>query len=193
MQEYTPKILKRTEFGNPILRSKTKRLSKKEVLSKDIQHLIADMKYTCDKRKYGVGLAATQVGVGVAVSVIAIKTAPSRLEVIPFDRVIINPEILDHKGRQVGMWEGCISFSSLNAPVFAKAVRWPEVKVSYLDDNGKKHEEWLSGLAAHVFQHETDHCNGVLFVDRVKDSSTWMNASEYKKMRKSQRELGSKK
>lgn len=193
MHEYTPKVLKRTEFGNSILRSNTKRLSKTEIASKDIQELIADMKYTCDKRKYGVGLAATQVGVGVAVSVIAIKKTPSRPEVIPFDRVIINPEILDHKGKSVGMWEGCISFSSLNAPVFAKAIRWPKVKASYLDENGKKHEEWLSGLAAHVFQHETDHCSGVLFVDRVKDSTTWMNASEYKKMRKNQRKLGPKK
>lgn len=96
MQEYTPKILKRTEFGNPILRSKTKRLSKADILSKNIQHLIADMKYTCDKRKYGVGLAATQVGVDVAVSVIAIKKTPSRPEVTPFEQVIINPEILEH-------------------------------------------------------------------------------------------------
>jgi peptide deformylase len=107
--------------------------------------------------------------------------------------VIINPEIVDHKGRQVGMWEGCISFSSLNAPVFAKASRWPEVKARYYDEKGIRYEKWLSGLAAHVFQHETDHCNGILFVDRVKDSTTWMNASEYKKMRKNKRKLESKK
>lgn len=189
MAQYIPKLLKRTEFGNQILRTSSKRLSKAEILSDDIQHLIADMKYTCEKRKYGVGLAATQVGVGVAVSVIAIKKTPSRPEVEPFDQVIINPRVVDHSGKAVGMWEGCISFSALSAPVFAKAVRWPSVTAEFYDESGVKHTQNLSGLAAHVFQHETDHCNGVLFVDRVKDSTTWMNTSEYKKMRKAARKL----
>ncbi len=184
MSEYTPKILRRTEFGNPILRTSTKRLTHAEILSEGTQQLIADMKYTCEKRKYGVGLAATQVGVSVAVSVIAIKKTPSRPEVEPFDQVIINPEVIDHTGKSVGMWEGCISFSALSAPVFAKAMRWPTLTARFYDEKGRQHTQKLSGLAAHVFQHETDHCNGILFVDRVKDSTTWMNTSEYKKMRK---------
>ncbi len=184
MSDYKPKILKRTEFGNSVLRTKTRQLSKEDIKSETIQQLICDMKFTCDNRKYGVGLAATQVGVGVAVSVIAIKKTPSRPDVEPFEQVIINPEVIDHAGKSVGMWEGCISFSALSAPVFAKAMRWPTITARFYDEKGKLHTRKLAGLAAHVFQHEADHCNGILFVDRVKDSTTWMNASEYKKMRK---------
>lgn len=186
MNDYTPKILKRTQFGNPILRKKAQKLTKSEIQSVDVQQLIADMKHTCESKRYGVGLAATQVGVSKSIAIIQIKKTPSRPEVEPFDEVIINPEITKYHGRSEPMWEGCISFSSVNAPVFAKALRYKKISVTYLDQNGKKHSKILSGFVAHVFQHETDHCNGTLFVDRVKDSSTWMNASEYKKLRKAE-------
>jgi peptide deformylase len=182
MATYQPKILERTVFGNPILRKKSKRLTKSEILSADIQHLISDLKYTCKKRKYGVGLAASQVGHSLAISVIGIKPTKARPDLVKYEKTIINPEITEYIGEKVGMWEGCLSFSSLNDPVFAKAERYPRVKVKYFDENAKLIEEVLDGLAAHVFQHETDHCNGILFVDRVKDSSTWMNSSEYRKM-----------
>lgn len=188
---YTPKIRERTQFGNPILRTPAKRLSANEVKSKEIQQLIEDMKFTCDKKRYGVGLAAVQVGEAYAISTIQIKKTPTRPNVKPFVRVIINPEILEFIGKPTGMWEGCISFSSVNAPVFAQATRYPKVSVRYMDEHGKVHKEVLDGLPAHVFQHETDHCNGVLFVDKVKDPRTWMNASEYKKMRAAERKKDS--
>lgn len=183
-----PKILQRTQFGNPILRTPAKKLTSDEVKSQHMRTLIANIKHTCENKRYGVGLAAVQVGEPYAISTIQIKKTPSRPEVEPFERVIINPEVVEYIGEPTGMWEGCVSFSSVNSPVFAKATRYPKVKVRYMDEHGKTHEEELSGLPAHVFQHETDHCNGVLFVDKVKDPTTWMNASEYKKMRKAERE-----
>lgn len=189
MSDYQPKILKRIEFGNSILRKHAKRLSKSEILSDDIQHLIKDMKYTCEKRKYGVGLAASQVGRSLAISVIAIKPTRSRPEASRFENTIINPEISEYLGEKEQMWEGCLSFSSAEDPVFAKAERYTKIKVKYFDESAEFHEEILDGLVAHVFQHETDHCNGILFVDRVVDSTTWMNASEYQKMRSKQSQL----
>lgn len=189
-QKYQPRILRRTQFGNPILRSKTKRLTKDEIKSEEIQNLIQDMLHTCEKKKFGVGLAATQVGVPVAVSVIQIKRTPTRPEAEEYVRVIINPEVVETYGNRTGMWEGCISFSAINAPVFAKAMRYKKIKARYMDEHGALHTELLEGLPAHVFQHETDHCDGTLFVDRVKDSTTWMNATEYKKMVRQQRKAG---
>ncbi len=177
-----PKILKRTEFGNPILQNKSTKLSVTDIKSDKIQQLIADMRHTVAAKKYGVGLAAPQVGSPVSLSVIAIKKTPTRPEAKEFEGVIINPSF-EGLGKQEAMWEGCISFASLQSPVFAKAVRFKHIRAKWLDEKGEAHDEELDGLVAHVFQHETDHLNGILFPQRVKDHSTWMNTSEYRKMR----------
>lgn len=176
-----PKILKRTEFGNPILQNKSLQLTKEEIKSEKIQQLIADMRYTVSVKKYGVGIAAPQVGQPIALSVISIKKTPARPNAKEFDGVIANPEFTG-LGKEEEMWEGCISFAAVQAPVFAKAVRFKRIRAKWLDENGNEHDEELDGLIAHVFQHETDHLNGILFPERVKDHKTWMNASEYKKM-----------
>lgn len=176
-----PKVLKRTEFGNPILQTKTKKLAKEEVLSEEIQQLIADMRHTVSVKKYGVGIAATQVGQPIALSVISMKKKPSHPNMKEFDQVIVNPSF-EGLGKQDEMWEGCISFSAVDEPVFAKAVRFKRIRARWMDERGEEHQEDLDGLVAHVFQHETDHLNGILFPERVKDHRSWMNTSEYKKM-----------
>lgn len=182
---YEPKILKRTEFGNPILQTKAKLLSKKDILSEETRQLIADMRYTVSKKEYGVGLAAPQVGVGISLSVIAITKSPSRPNSIEFNSVIINPAY-EGLGETEGMWEGCISFSGSEDTVFAKAERYKRINASWVDEKGESHTKELKGMVAHVFQHETDHLNGILFPERVKDHRTWMNQSEYLKMRKAE-------
>lgn len=181
MSSREPKILKRTEFGNPILQTPARKLTVDEIRSGKIQKLIADMRHTVSVKKYGVGIAAPQVGQPISLSVISIRKAPSRPNAKEFDSVIINPTF-EGLGRQEEMWEGCISFAAVQAPVFAKAVRFKRIRANWLDENGEEHEEELDGLVAHVFQHETDHLNGILFPERVKDHRSWMNASEYKKM-----------
>lgn len=175
-----PSILRRTQFGNPILRTPTEKLSEKQITSKEIQQLISDMRFTLIKRKYGVGLAATQVGVSVSLSLIGIKPTPNRPNEVSFDSVIINPSFIGI-GQKSPMWEGCISFSSGGEAMYAKVPRYKKIKANWRDEKGAKHEKEISGLPAHVFQHETDHLNGILFVDRVKDPSSWMTASEYRK------------
>lgn len=175
------------EFGNPILRAKARRLSAEEIKSEKIQQLITNLKDKVASEEYGVGLAAPQIGESVAVSVIAVKPTPSLPERKFFEAVIINPEIIEFTGGKTPLWEGCMSFG-VGEPVFAQVPRYKSIKVSYYDDNAIKHEETLDGFIAHVFQHETDHLNGVLFVDRVEDSKSWMNASEYKKMLKAKKD-----
>lgn len=181
------KILKRTIFGNPVLRQKTRRLSVEEILSPEIQQLIEDMRYTVKTKKYGVGLAAPQVNVSVALSVVDIKPTKSRPDSLAFSQVIINPEIMETYGPKTGLWEGCLSFGSGSNLPYAKAMRYRKIKVGYMDEKGAYHEEILEGLPAHVFQHETDHLNGILFVDRVKDTKTYMTMGEYIKRHASKR------
>jgi peptide deformylase len=100
------KLLRITWFGNPVLREPARRLTKQEITSAEIQQLIAYIKHTVDKKQYGVGLAAPQVGVGLAVALIAIKPTPTRPNREIFNKVIINPEITKKYGKKVPMWEG---------------------------------------------------------------------------------------
>ena len=180
MTTYQPKLLKRTQFGNPILHKLAKPVSPAVIGSSEIKQLVADIKFTMESQRYGVGLAAPQIGVSKALSVILIRPTPARPDREHFESVIINPNYTGI-GKKEPMWEGCLSFASKNSPVFAQAMRFTQIKVSYLDEMGKAHNKILKDLPAHVFQHETDHLNGILFPERVEDHKSWMNTSEYRK------------
>jgi peptide deformylase len=156
----SPKLLKLTYFGNPILRKKARRLPVDEIRSDKIQQLIASIRYTNQTKQYGVGLAAPQVGKSVAVSIIGIKPTPNRPNLELFECVIINPSY-EGIGKPVGMWEGCQSAASGEGGLYAKAERYEKIRASWYDERGEVHEEELSGFVARVFQYETDHLNGV--------------------------------
>jgi peptide deformylase len=178
--------LKRRLFGNPILRKVADRLNPEEIASEKIQSLIASMYDFLDSRpKYGIGLAAPQIGRSVAISVISIKPTPHRPVAKREKLTIINPEIVAYYGRRSAMWEGCISFgtSSTDFP-YAQTHRYKNVRLKYTDEQGNQHERDFAGLMAHVIQHEVDHLNGILYVDRVRDPMTYMMKSEYIKMMK---------
>ena len=175
------KILRRTFFGNPILRQTARQLAPQDIKSEEVQSLIADMRYTLERRQYGVGLAAPQVGKSLALSVISIRPTPNRPELEPVSLVIINPRIVQTYGRRSGLWEGCMSFGNgLHLP-YAQALRYSRIRVSYMDENAKHHEKDFDGILGHVIQHEIDHLNGVLFVDHVKDTTTYTTIGEFRK------------
>ncbi len=175
------KELRLTQFGNPILRQRSKLLTAQQMTSSKTEQLIADMGYTLKTKKLGVGLAAPQVGEGIALAVIRIRPTKHRPKVTNFDLVLINPEITETFGRKSQLWEGCISSGEGEAGLFAKVPRYKKVKLKFYDKDGKAHHKSFEGLPAHVIQHEVDHLNGILFVDRVKDTSTYMTFAEYKK------------
>jgi peptide deformylase len=174
------KIRKLTRAGNPTLREASSLIEVNDIRSDNIQQLIRDIRYTNETKKYGVGLAAPQVGEKLALSVIGIKPTPNRPDREPFESVIINPTY-EGVSRRTGMWEGCQSFGKGNNLLFGKALRYKKVRATWYDENAKFHREELDGFVAHVFQHETDHLNGILFVDRVRDTKTFMLADEYRK------------
>ena len=174
------KTLRLRQFGDPVLRQVARRLTPAEIASTEIQELICGIRETNAAKQYGVGLAAPQVGVSVALSVIGIKSTPTRPDLETFDAVIINPSY-EGIGRRAGMWEGCQSCGRGRNILYGKALRYHKVKAMWVDENALQHEVVFDGFIAHVFQHETDHLNGILFVDRVGDTRSYMMAEEYRK------------
>ncbi len=164
------------------MRIPSKELNRQEILSKQTQDLLRDMRYTLEKRRYGIGLAAPQIGKGVAIVVVGLKPTPTRPNIEKLDIDLINPVITKYYGKTFSMWEACISGSEL----YGKALRYKKIRLVWQDNKAQKHEKDFVGLLAQVIQHEVDHLNGVLFVDKVKDPKTYVTFSEYKKIRKAE-------
>lgn len=172
-------VLEVTRFGNPVLRSVAALLSDEEITSTETRALIRAM-FSRLKSDDGVGLAAPQVGVSKALAVIDIHPNVYHPERETFKAVIINPSY-EGIGRHSSLWEGCLSSGSDKNVLFAKALRYSKITAHFTDEKGAQHTEQLEGLRAQVFQHETDHLHGILFVDRVRDTSSYMTGDEYRK------------
>jgi peptide deformylase len=175
------KILQRRQFGNSVLRQVTHQLEPEEILSATIQDLIADMLYTLGHRKYGIGLAAPQVGRSIALSIVSIKPTPSRPNNPIRQFIVINPEIIKTYGAKTPMWEGCISFGGTKDFPYAQVPRYKKIRLRWYDEAAKLHEQDFEGITAHVLQHEVDHLQGILFVDRVEDTKSYMTVAEYRR------------
>jgi peptide deformylase len=157
------------EVGHPVLRERARELTREELASDGVQSLIDDMIETM-RAANGAGLAANQVGETVRVAVVEVRDGNPRYPYkppIPLT-VIVNPVIerLDEDVEQIN--EGCLSVPNLRGEV----PRHMNIRVRYLDREGREHEEVRRGLTAGTFQHELDHLNGVLFLDRVTDPAT---------------------
>lgn len=146
------KLFKVRTFGDPVLREKTRPVEK---ITPEIKSLIHEMTKTMYEQK-GVGLAATQIGV---IDRIAVIDPGDNL------RVLINPEIVWKNKKKVVEEEGCLSLPS----VTVKVPRWEKIKVRYQDENGKVVELTAEGLLARIIQHELDHLNGCLIIDRANE------------------------
>jgi len=162
-------ILEIVKYGSPVLRQKGARI---ETITPEIKQLIADM-FDTMVENHGVGLAAQQVGVAKQLTVIDVrgmKDRPSTLELAgrPADvasimpLVLINPEVTPVNEPVAGP-EGCLSFPE----IFTDISRPESVDVRALDATGKPISFRCGGLLARAVQHETDHLNGLLFIDRM--------------------------
>jgi peptide deformylase len=163
-------ILDVVKYGHPVLRQRGAVIEK---ITPEITQLIADMFETM-KASNGVGLAAQQIGRALQLTVIDVRDAakdrPSTLElkgkpadvseIMPL--VLINPEVTPVNEPAMG-GEGCLSFPE----IFAQIARPESVDVKALNKKGKPIEFRAGGLLARAIQHETDHLNGILFIDRM--------------------------
>lgn len=161
------KILPRTEFGNPILRAKAKTVPAAFLKTAAFKNLIKQMFHTM-YRVQGVGLAAPQINKGIRLAVIGIKP-------IRFNRVLVNPKITWHSKSKNMDWEGCLSFTDGRGEV----PRWSAIKVEYTNEKGERIKEKHTGFIARVFQHEIDHLNGLVYVDRMVNMKTLMTHKEF--------------
>lgn len=155
-------ILKVARLGHPVLRQVAAPIDPKDITGPEVQRLIRDMLETMLEYN-GVGLAAPQVHV------------PRRLVLCGGGedengkltmRVLINPEITPTTEETAGMWEGCLSVPGMRGYVERPAA----VDVKAFNEKGERIELSLSGFPAVVVQHECDHLDGKLYVDRLKDS-----------------------
>lgn len=148
-------LRKITTIGNPILRTKTQKVDPQELQTDDFSTLIDDMIQTM-MTKDGVGLAAPQIGVSKRIFVAATSQGPVAL---------INPEITYYSKKRTKMEEGCLSIPG----VFDDVLRSREIKVKALTVQGEPLEFKAKDFFARVVQHETDHLEGILFVDRIEE------------------------
>jgi peptide deformylase len=162
-------ILDIVKYGHPVLRQKGGRI---ERLTPEIKKLITDMLETMHASN-GVGLAAQQIGRALQLTVLDVREAKERPSWLELDGeptdvnsfmplVLINPEIKP-QGDPVAAGEGCLSFPE----IFGEITRPGSVDVKALNDKGKPVEFRCGGLLARAIQHEVDHLNGILFIDRM--------------------------
>jgi peptide deformylase len=166
------------EVGHPVLRERARELTGEELASDGVQSLIDDMIETM-RAANGAGLAANQIGETLRIAVVEVRDGNPRYPYKPLIplTVIVNPVIepLDDEVEQIN--EGCLSVPNLRGEV----PRHMNIRVRYLDREATEHEEVRRGLTAGTFQHELDHLDGTLFLDRVSDPSTLSTWAQFER------------
>lgn len=162
-----------TTVGDPVLRQRADEVSPEELRSPEIQGLIDELIET-RRAAEGAGLAAPQVSVLKRIAVVEVDQATR--ERYPYKppfplTVIVNPVLEPLSDETVLINEGCLSVPGLRGDV----ERHVRVRVDYFDRNGARREAVVEGLTAGTFQHEVDHLDGILFLDRAdpRSLSTW--------------------
>jgi len=185
--------------GDPVLRRVASPVPKKDIGSPALKKLIKKMHAALAPEKYGVAIAAPQVGESLRVFVVAGRvfkeeeeeeesseqeaqkkvlgsptssrkgsSGPDYFSEPPAatqNRVYINPEITRASRKKLEESEGCLSVRS----VYGTVVRHERVTLSYTDEAGRQQTQNATGLLGHIFQHEVDHLNGILFIDKARD------------------------
>lgn len=148
-------------YGMPVLRKEAEDITPDYP---ELKQLIADMFETM-YHSDGVGLAAPQIGKAIRVVVITLDVLKDDFpEYAGFNKAYINPHIVEYDDSETeSMEEGCLSLPGIHEPVR----RPTRIHVKYLDEEFNEHDEWVDGYLARVMQHEFDHLEGTLFVDRI--------------------------
>ncbi len=162
------------QFPEPILREKAAPV---ERIDAETLRLLDDMLETM-REAPGVGLAAPQIGVSRRMFVMD----PARDKEAPAPHFIINPEILESSGEMRLYEEGCLSMPG----IYADVERPSRILMRYTNRDGERREEWFEGHAATIAQHETDHLDGVLFIDHLSRLKRSFLIRKFRKARKTE-------
>lgn len=163
--------------GHPTLRQRAEEIDPSDIASVEVQRLIDDLIDTM-RAATGAGIAANQIGVPRRVATIEVDHNPRYPYKPPIPlTVVINPVIEPLDDETVDINEGCLSVPGLRGSVS----RFVTVRVRYLDRHGVAHDEVRRGLTAGTFQHECDHLDGVLFLDRVTDPTTFTTWEQFER------------
>ena len=173
-------ILPIVQAGEPVLRQVTAPYTG-QLSKRTLAKLIETMRVTMLEAP-GVGLAATQIGLGLALAVVEDhvgeddKDDPRETGEFPF-HVIINPKYEPVGTETRSFYEGCLSFDGYQAV----RKRWLDITAEWDDENGQHHKERLHGWPARIFQHETDHLSGELYIDKaeIRSLTTYENLEDY--------------
>ena len=180
-------VRKIIRMGHPALRTPARPLSPEDLGSDWLRRLCADMTDTLSDYG-GIGLAAPQIAEPWRLALIEIAGGPSRYGEIPHvpRTFFVNPEIEVLDPQTAGFWEGCLSIPGLRGFV----ERPQHIRVRYLDLDGNAAEAELTGFLATVFQHEFDHLDGRLYVDRIADPRLLAFEEEFQRYLEPQSESG---
>jgi peptide deformylase len=172
-------IRKVARLGHPVLRQPTREVTPEEIRSPEMRRLVADMIETMHEYG-GVGLAAPQVHESIRMAVLEVQgdneRYPDTGEPQPL-LVVWNARVTVLDPTPHGFWEGCLSVPGLRGYV----ERPSKVRVDFLDDRGEPRVLEAEGFIATVFQHELDHLDGVLYVDKVADPTKLAFIEEYQR------------
>ncbi len=153
----------------PVLREIAKEVLPEEFKSPKIKTIIGNMKKALASQDDGVAIAAPQIGESFRIFVVSNKvfniSESEEAEAKYDDLVCINPQIIKISKKKKKMEEGCLSVRWL----YGKVERSEKVNIRAQDENGNVFERGSSGLLAQIFQHEIDHLNGILFIDKAED------------------------
>jgi peptide deformylase len=170
-------ILKVARLGHPVLRQRAAPVPPEAIGSRAVQQLIDDMVETM--REYdGAGLAAPQVHVSLRIAVLEVEAHPRDPDVPPIPlTVLINPVVTPLGEEMDEDWEGCLSIPDLRGLV----PRYRAVRLECLDRGGQRVELVAKDFFARVIQHETDHLDGVVFLDRMRDFRSLSHLAEWQR------------
>jgi peptide deformylase len=150
-------------IGNPILRKRAEDVDLSRVKKRNFKRLIKDMFDTMNKYS-GVGLAGPQIGISLRFFIMGFDNTSRYPDENPIEkRIIINPEIKFLTDQTADFWEGCLSIPDMQG-----LVRRPEkIEVKYFDEDANLQKKILTEFEAIVFQHEYDHLDGILYIDKL--------------------------
>jgi peptide deformylase len=171
-------ILKVARIGHPVVRTRAEPVPEKAFGSAEMKQLIADMRDTL--REYdGVGLAAPQVHLGLRLAVIEVEATDERTEdAVPF-MVLANPTLVPLSEEKEDGWEGCLSIPDLRGIV----PRHTRLRLEARDEKGKPYSLEASGFFARVIQHECDHLDGGVYLDRMAGMDSLSFLQEFERFR----------